>query len=428
MTREPSAASLVAEGFSRIADAVGVVLLCWLGWRMFFVFDSALQGRALVVGLVGTLACWTDRSAPKNAPLAMIAYVAIGLLSAATPRWTKVSSSPDSGWLVLFTPALHLAVMAVFVYGAAYLLRTPLRLSRFVVCMVAAIGVLAIQIAFDRASVGFVYERGGPSLPSVPHWSGIHGASLFLTLGLPLIVAISVSTRSVSRLVAGGLAGGSLMLVAFLNGSRGGLVSTGFVIGAMAVFALIDGSRFRFRALVLWLAVATLAICAAGFVWSQREGFKNGADLSGRTLIWKGTAKLALERPFLGVGPGSYAQAMADSGHDREFRATHGGGIYSAHNLYLHVAAETGVISALCLVGLLTWSIWACWRSWAQGHVRIVSLGVMFALLGFLAHSASEDFLDARPEVERTRLLVWMILAAALALQHLPRLRQAGRA
>jgi len=36
-------------------------------------------------------------------------------------------------------------------------------------------------------------------------------------------------------------------------------------------------------------------------------------------------------------------------------------------------------------------------------------------------HSLSENFFDARAEVERTRLVVWMILAAVLALERLPR-------
>ena len=421
MTREASALSLVAEGFSRVADAVGVVLLAWLGWRMFFVFDSALQGRALVVGLVGTLACWADLRARKNAPLALLGYVGIGLLSAAVHRWSAVSSSPEPAWLSLFTPASHLAVMAVFIYGAAYLLRTPWRLSWFVVLVAASIGILAAQIAFDRASLGFVYERGGPSLPSVPHWSGIHGASLFLTMGLPLVSAIGLSGRSAARTLAASITIAGFLIVEFLNGSRGGLVAMVFVTAAMSVFAILNISRFRPRALVLWSATAVLSFGFAAFAWSQRGIVEGGENLSGRTFIWSGTARLALDHPWMGVGPGNYSQAIADSGY-ANFYLAHYGGLHNAHNLFLHVGAESGVIGALCLTAFLAWSLWTCWRSWSNGHVPIVSLGIMFALLGFLVHSASENFLDARPEVERTRLLVWMILAGALGVQRLIRM------
>ena len=420
MTREPSAASLVAEGFSRIADAVGVVLLCWLGYRMFFVYDSALQGRALLVGLIGLLACWTDRSAKKDAPLAMLAYVAIGLLSAAVHRWSALASMPESTWLSLFTPASHLAVMATFIYGAAYLLRTPWRLSWFVVLVAAAVGILASQIAFDRASVGFVYERGGPSLPSVPHWSGIHGASLFLTVGLGLVSAIILASRSLGRLVSGTLLAAGLFVVAYLNGSRGGLVSMGLVASAMALFAVVGRSRFRLRPWVLLGMVAVLLVGGAVAMWSVRTRVANGQDLSGRTLIWVATAKLALDHPWLGAGPGRFSQAITESGH-ADYYITHYGGLNNAHNLFLQVAAETGMVSALCLLMLTLWAMRACWRVWVRGGTPIVALGVMFAIFGFLVHSVSENVLEARAEVERTRLLVWMVLAAACALHRLPK-------
>ncbi len=420
MTREPSAVSLVAEGASRIADAVGAVLLCWLGWRMFFVLDSALQGRALLVGLIGLLACWTDRRSPKNASLALLAFVAIGLLSAAVPRWSAVASTPDSTWWSLFTPASHLAVMAVFIYGAAYLLRTPRRLSWFVVLMALSVGILAAQIAFDRASVGFVYERGGPSLPSVPHWSGIHGASLFLTIGLGLVSAIILSSRSLGRGMSGTLLAAGLFVAAYLNGSRGGLASMGVVAGAMMLFALIDRSRFRFKPVVMLGAVAALSVGGALAMWSLRDRFNNGQDFSGRTLIWEATARLAADHPWLGVGPGRFPQAIIESGY-ADYYLKYYGVLNNAHNLFLQVAAETGVIAALCLLGFALSSMWACWRAWAVGETPIVALGVLFAIFGFLVHSVSENVLEARAEVERTRLLVWMVLAAACALQRLPR-------
>lgn len=79
MNREPRAVSLLAEGLSRIADGVGITLLVLLGWRMFFVFEPAMQEQALVVGLLGLAACWADRGALKNAPLAMLAYAGVAL-------------------------------------------------------------------------------------------------------------------------------------------------------------------------------------------------------------------------------------------------------------------------------------------------------------------------------------------------------------
>ena len=146
------------------------------------------------------LACWADRASLKNAPPAMLAWVGLTLLSAAVHRWATISSAAEPAWLSLFTPASHLVVMAVFVYGTAHLLRTPSRLSWLVILMVMAVAVLSVQIAFDRAASGFVYVRGGPSLPSVPQWGGIHGTSLLLTLCLPLACAANLAEYGINGL------------------------------------------------------------------------------------------------------------------------------------------------------------------------------------------------------------------------------------
>jgi len=426
MNREPRADSLLAEGLSRVADGVGLTLLVLLGWRMFFVFDSALQEYALVVGAIGVAACWADRSALKNAPVAMLAYMAIALLSAAVHRWPALAAAADPAWLSLFAPAFHLVVMAVFVYGAAHLLRTPARLSWFVVLTLAAVVVLSAQIAFDRAATGFVYLRGGPSLPSVPQWGGIHGTSLFLTVGLPLASMGLLTSRTAWRVMAAATLAVLLLLVAYVNGSRGGLVSMALVAGAMGVFAVIRTASRQRQPLLLGVGVTVLCVGLGVGVWSLRTYLDHGEDLSGRTLMWTAAAKLALTHPWVGVGPGNYAQAIVAGGYAENFPSTYVG-LPNAHNLLLHVSAETGVIGALCLAWFLLWALMACWRTWAGGYLPMVSLGVLFALGGFLVHSQSENFLDARAEVERTRLLVWMLLAAVLALERLPRSIAASR-
>ncbi len=424
MTKEPGAASLVAEGFSRIADAVGIVLLCWLGWRMFFVFDSALQGRALVVGLVGMLACWTDKSAKKNTPLAMIAFVAIGLLSAAVHRWSAVVSMPDPVWLSLFTPASHLAVMAVFIYGTAHLLRTPPRLSWFVVGVVASICILSTQIAFDRAASGFMYARGGSgSLPSVPHWGGLHGTSLFLTLGLPLTLSVLFANRSLPRILAGVTLGCGLLFVAFINGSRGGLVALGSSLVLMMVCALVVGIERRWRTRALAAAIITILAGLIVALQAHRTTLEGLKDLSGRGLIWEPTLRLIADHWWIGVGPGNFSRAMFETTYPAAFLQRYGNQFYNAHNLLLHTGAEVGLFGAWFLLAFFAWALRSCWRAWALRRVQLVSAGLLFVLIAFVVHSMSENFLDARAEVDRTRLIVWMVLAAVLAVERLSRVR-----
>ena len=418
--RKPADAfPVVAEGLSRIFDAAGLLLLTWLGWRMFFDFDSNLQGDALVVAVIGIIAGAADGRAARNVPVAMLAYVGIALLSAGVHRWGIVSASEDLGWLSLFRPASHLVVMAAFVYGAAYLLRTPLRLSWFVILMMFATFVLSAQIAFDRASTGFVYVRSGPSLASVPQWSGIHGTSLALTLGLALASAGLALRRSVWLAMASAILAVGLFAVAYVNGSRGGLVAMGVVAGSIALFAVLEATGRRRPTALVVSSVATLAGVLVLVVWFLRGYFNNGADLSGRTLIWQAAARLIAEHPWLGVGPGNYGQALVASGYAADF--PYYLSLNNAHNLLLQASVEAGVIGGLCLLLFLAWALQACWRAWSTGYVPMVSLGILLALAGFMVHSLSENYFNARDAVERTRLIVWMILAASLALDRLPR-------
>lgn len=426
VSRAPGATMLVAEGLSHVADGVGLVLLALLAVRMFFSFDAAFQGYALAVGVLGMLSCWANRAALKNVPAVLLAYVAIGLLSAAVHRWPAVAASADATWWALFTPAAHLAVMAVFIYGAAHLLRTPARLTGLVILMVAATAVLATQIAFDRASAGFVYVRSGPSLPSVPQWGGLHGTSLLLTLALPLASASIITSPSVWQKLAGGILAGGLLTTAYLNGSRGGYVAMGLVMGAMILLAIVRHSS-RPRQPLVWALGAGVGAAGLAGVWLFRANFENGADLTGRTFLWNAAAQMIRDHPWLGVGPGNYYQGIEAGGYAKSFPAYYASA-HNAHNLMLHVTAEIGVTGGLCLAALMMWALRACWRTSQSGYVPTISLGLLLAVAGYLAHSQSQHFLDARVDVERQRLLLSMLLAAILALQRLPKTRTATRA
>lgn len=419
MSREPSAASLVAEGFSRIADAVGVVLLCWLGWRMFFVVDSTLQPVALAVGLIGVAARWTKRASFESAPLPMFmyAYVGIALVSSVVHQWAAVMPSFRLNWTALFEPAFHLVVMAVFVSGAAHLLRTERRLSVFVVLFAAAVAVSAAQIFFDRVTHYVDFVRAGTrSLPSIPQWGGVHGNSLVLTLGFPLALAISQRPRPVARFAAGLLLGVALIGAAYANGARGGLIS---MIGtAVLMGAVVLNRRLRNPRLML-TASAFVMVAILGVSWGIWSGRLSIGGFSGRGTIFRLVADLTSDHVWLGVGPGNYAQAMREGGYAALLGSSEG--TINAHNLLIRVAAETGIVGMLCLLVFQLGMVRACHRVWFAGRLPVVSLGLCFALVGFLLHSVSEDFLASRAEVERTRLIVWMCFAAALAVARPPR-------
>lgn len=426
MTPAPTAWLLLRTGLAVILDAVAVVLLVWLVGQVLFGGSQLFETEARWVGAIGGLACVLNPGSRRSLPFPMLAYVSIAALSAAIHQWPIVGALTVFNWGGLFLPALNLITMAIFVFGGAHLLRTPWRQSAFMVFLAVAIHVLAAQMLFDRTMTGFVYNEGGSSsLPSVSQWGGLHQTGLLLVIGLPLSLTPSIIERSVSRTVTGLVLGGWLLGIALLNGSRAGISVMAATLMFMVGYRLWTATRFKFTRAILAAVILTvpagLWYAASNVTTSMRAMSLSAA--SGRMPIWRAAANIVRDHPWLGVGPGNYTVAMLDGGYAEKLLYQVEGrysGAEQAHNLLIHVAAETGVFGALFLLALFLWLVRGCWRAFRAGEVPLVSAGLLCALLAFLMRSMSDDFLDGLITTDRTRVLVWALFAAALAVCRLP--------
>lgn len=415
------------RGAARVADIIGIVLLGALGWQVMFAYGDSFETSSLWVGVIGVAACWLTPHSIRNLPWAATGWAAIALVSSAAHRWSTAPHPPNAGWTELFTPAFHLVVMVTFVYGTAHLLRTRERLSWFTVALAGSICVLAIQLLFDRTRTNFIYNRAGSTdLPSIAQWAGMHQAGLVLTVGLPMVLAISQVERSIWRVLSGLLLGGGLGLAAFLDGSRSALVTMAVTAVAMVLAPMFAGrasGRLQRIVSVCLMAMAVLLV-AVIFIRTATSMVTVTASNSGRTQIWTAAGWMFLEHPWLGVGPGNYTAMMLDGGYAQRFLPwfpQSGGGVEQAHNLPLQVAAETGVIGLACVLAFFGWMLRACWRVWRQAVVPIVACALLFAIAAFFIRNLTDNFLDLGITSDRMRVFAWLLFAAALALERLPR-------
>lgn len=135
--------------------------------------------------------------------------------------------------------------------------------------------------------------------------------------------------------------------VVYLTGSKGGAVA--FCFG-FAVFALLAAGKFVRRHAAKLLATA--AVLAVLILAAHHAGIAPGPARFARSLgvrvhYWQTTARIALQRPLLGVGPGSWPDWYSLL-KEPEFEETQ-----AAHSLYLQLWAETGTVGLLLFV--------ACW-------------------------------------------------------------------
>ena len=208
-----------------------------------------------------------------------------------------------------------------------------------------------------------------------------------------------------------------------VNGSTGGIVAMVFAGVMMAAYGVLGRVRGVRQRLVLAVAVLTLLIGFFVAVSSGQVRLVAPGDLAGRVPVWRAAAAICRDHFWLGAGPGGYRTAMLDGGYAARYlpQKSFWFGAANAHNLMLHVAAETGVTGMLCAALLWLWMFQACWRAWAQGYVPVVAFGLLFALAGFFIRSMSDNFLDGLFTTDRTRVLIWMLFAAGLAMGRLPR-------
>lgn len=107
-----------------------------------------------------------------------------------------------------------------------------------------------------------------------------------------------------------------------------------------------------------------------------------------RLAHWQAALNMASAHPWLGVGFGNYEIAY-DQYRILNWREPLG----HAHNYYLNVLAETGIIGLLCYMVLWTGILWITWR--ARQHpdplARAVTVGLLGTWLYLLLHSLTDN-------------------------------------
>lgn len=226
---------------------------------------------------------------------------------------------------------------------------------------------------------------------------------------VPLAMAIMlVEKRRALRLVAA--AAGVLSLAAVvLSFSRGAaIVLFGLLVAALAL------RHIRLRMAAPLIALGLIAVLSVAPDFTSRiaslpqatEALTEGRETTDLSILGRITLNLAayqmfVEHPVLGVGLANFDLLSVDYANPLGLR--HISLPYRAHNLYLEVAAETGVVGLASFLGLLGYVLWQLWRCRREAmkldhheHARIATalLYGLFAYLGtaLFLHMAYERY------------------------------------
>lgn len=255
-------------------------------------------------------------------------------------------------------------------------------------------------------------------------------AQVLLVL-VPLAVSRMRAERDVRlRVLAAGLAG-LILCGIVLSFSRGAAVALIVVAIAMAATRFVPLRHVVLAGIAAGALVLALAPAYVGRIQSlgtadtaATQDTQADAAIRGRATENLAALSTFRDHPFLGVGPGGffrrYSQEEANKLDLRFLQKNR-----RAHNMYLEIAADMGVVGLIGLLGIVAVTmvqLWRITRFWAAaGRDDLVGLGQGF-FMALLAYMVSAAFLQLSYQ-----RYFWFLLALANATVWMLR-REAARA
>ncbi len=228
----------------------------------------------------------------------------------------------------------------------------------------------ATYISLALASLIFLF-----SASRMPVW-----VAILLALPLLFVLALSGSRSSGVYLFA-------VLVLSILLYWRGTVCTEGVV----AKRRLLIASFFQIIGFVFmqWLVQTNLFVAPTGTITGVERIFDQATNSSIRFYLWKEAWHMFLQSPLLGIGTGQFAwhhfQLAA------VFKNTEIFGIYNnAHNIILHLLAETGLAGTLPVIGGIV--IWLIGIYKVKRQSLDLALWWLLALAGIVSLHSLHEF------------------------------------
>lgn len=258
----------------------------------------------------------------------------------------------------------------------------------------AVIGLALLTVGGDRLPLGEKAAHQGAATGPFPNRNTF---ALWLGMGLCALVTAFIQSGASRQWIkmAPWLAGMAVAVVAVvLTQSRAG--SAAAAAGFAVTLALLTRRRW-----VLLAVPAALVALALLTPLEMRLAGMASASLP-RLTVWATTLEGIATEPWRGVGAGGFPDAFAVARPRALLQPWH-----YAHQAYLELAWELGVLGALVLLAAIVWGALVCLRGAVRGSTTAAA-GVGAAVAAGL-HGA----VDFSPQIPATALLLAALLGLA---------------
>ena len=177
-----------------------------------------------------------------------------------------------------------------------------------------------------------------------------------------------------------------------LTQSRGALIAYIAVI-LLAAWFLAPNKLVRFY----WVSAITVACAlgaiAAGLIFERLSGVDEFTEVT-RLAIWAGAGALFLRSPVAGIGFGNLRSVLA-------LFIDGPNGILDAHNLYLELLSETGILGFGVFLGMVVSVVRRALRMHEERDSMrwMIAFGVLIAIASVLVHGTVDYLFHVSPQV-----------------------------
>jgi putative inorganic carbon (hco3(-)) transporter len=288
--------------------------------------------------------------------------------------------------------------------------------------VVALFGLYQILIGGYSAVYDFLYPVQEEIL-QIPTWEGritsflehYNGLAGYINLIVPFCIGFAFRSGDpgMRKLSKWCLVLASVALL--LTQSRGGLLAYAAMLVVSACLFAPDG-RSRRRRVALVLIACVVAAAVAGFFF-QRLGEIDDFTTVSRLAIWGGAFTVFARAPVLGTGFGNLRTLMGGLLNLPD------GWTGDAHNLYLELLAETGVVGFAAfaiLIGCALRLSLKCFRESRDEFDQVIGFGVFTAICGVLVHGAVDYLFHTTPQAAALLFLLLGLLSAQFSMPGRP--------
>jgi O-antigen ligase len=401
-----SARPAILPRAAQLCEAIAVVLLGILAYRIFFSLERTFDGLAFGVSVAAFAAAALRGDSLRSGlewPLA--AYIGLLAVSALVHDGVRPGLPAQA--------ALHTVVLAVFMYALAYVLRTPRRLAAAAAWIVLAVNFIGFQATAYHVATGIDGRPGG--YPTVQQWLGYPELGVLMTVALAFPLGVIVAGTSFVATLLALCVAAILTLFTTALYSRSADVTLVVSVAILGIIELVKRRRLRLLATLVPLALVGALFVAKNDTLSYFvSGPRMSLDAQVRRQVWSASAAIVRAHPWFGVGAGNYRDALRET-HLTRFDMVH------AHNMMLHIAAESG-IPAMCAFGWLWLLVFRMlWRLWpAREAPDPVSAGIFGALVAFFVRALMDHFFTGLETSERMSYVLWTLFAMTAAAWRAP--------